>query len=122
MIMLRWLGVSIVVIILFAGWLWLGAASKSQAREIASQLQAQQPKKTVGPRQEYVLEVIGLGVTLDKYRQGKLWESLQKGSAYTSIREQDPMKYPWKGMDKDGQGGGRACDALENGVNFTPMY
>ena len=122
MIMLRWLGISIVVIILFAGWLWLGAASKSQAREIASQLQAQQPKKTVGPRQEYVLEVIGLGVTLDKYRQGKLWEALQKGSAYTSIREQDPMKYPWKGMDKDGQGGGRACDALENGVNFTPMY
>jgi len=60
MMMLRWLGISIVVVILFAGWLWLGAASRSQAREIASQLQAQQPKKPVEPRKEYVLEVIGL--------------------------------------------------------------
>lgn len=68
MMTLRWLGISMVVVILFFGWLWLGAVSKSQAREIASQLQAQQPKKPVEPKQEYVLEVIGLGVTLDKYR------------------------------------------------------
>ncbi|WP_083287263.1 MULTISPECIES: DUF2875 family protein [unclassified Janthinobacterium] len=122
MMTLRWLGISIVVVILFFGLLWLSALSKSQAREIASQLQAQQPKKPMEPEQEYVLEVIGLGVTLDKYRQGKLWEALQKGSAYTSIREQDPKKYPWTGDDKDGEGGSRAYDALENGVNFTPLY
>ena len=122
MMTLRWLGISIVVVILFFGLLWLSALSKSQAREIASQLQAQQPKTPMEPEQEYVLEVIGLGVTLDKYRQGKLWEALQKGSAYTSIREQDPEKYPWTGDDKNGNGGSRAYDALENGVNFTPMY
>lgn len=122
MMTLRWLGISIVVVILFFGLLWLSALSKSQAREIASQLQAQQPKTPMQPEQEYVLEVIGLGVTLDKYRQGKLWEALQKGSAYTSIREQDPKKYPWTGDDKDGEGGSRAYDALENGVNFTPLY
>ena len=112
MMTLRWLGISIVVVILFFGLLWLSALSKSQAREIASQLQAQQPKTPMEPEQEYVLEVIGLGVTLDKYRQGKLWEALQKGSAYTSIREQNPKKYPWTGDDKDGEGGSRAYDAL----------
>ena len=122
MMTLRWLGISIVVVILFFGLLWLSALSKSQAREIASQLQAQQPKTPMQPEQEYVLEVIGLGVTLDKYRQGKLWEALRKGSAYTSIREQDPKKYPWTGYDKDGDGGSRACDALENGANLTPLY
>ena len=68
MMTLRWLGISIVVVILFFGLLWLSALSKSQAREIASQLQAQQPKTPMEPEQEYVLEVIGLGVTLDKYR------------------------------------------------------
>ncbi|WP_157272113.1 hypothetical protein [Azohydromonas aeria] len=41
-------------------------------------------------RREYVLEIIGLGVTLDKYRQGKLWEALRQGSPCASISEQDP--------------------------------
>jgi len=66
---------------------------------------------------EYVLEIIGLGVTLDKYRQGALWEALQRGNGFTSIREQNPKKYEWDHVDKLG-----ACDALENGANFTPMY
>ena len=57
-------------------------------------------------RSEYVLEVIGLGVTLDKYRQGKLWEALQKGNAYASIREQDKEKYPWDAMERSGMSGG----------------
>jgi hypothetical protein len=81
----------------------------------AKQINAQQQR-------EYVLEVIGLGVTLDKYRQGKLWEALQTAGPQASIRESDPMKYPWSEMDKAGVGGGRGGDSLENGVGFTPMY
>ncbi|WP_176461076.1 DUF2875 family protein [Janthinobacterium sp. PC23-8] len=73
-------------------------------------------------RREYVLEVIGLGVTLDKYRQGKLWEALQKGHAYSSIREQNKEKYPWNSLEKAGISGGRAGDTLENGALNTPMY
>jgi hypothetical protein len=46
---------------------------------------------------EYVLEVIGLGVSLDKHRQGKLWDALQKGHPFGTIREQDPEKYPGPG-------------------------
>ena len=73
-------------------------------------------------KREYVLEVIGLGVTLDKYRQGKRWEALQNGNAYASIREQDKKKYPWSSLDKAGTSGGRAGDSLENGALNTPMY
>jgi hypothetical protein len=73
-------------------------------------------------KREYVLEVIGLGVTLDKYRQGKLWEALQAGNSHSTIREQDPNKYPWSALDKDGMSGGRGGDTLENGASFTPMY
>ena len=53
---------------------------------------AQAAPVTEQSRREYVLEVIGLGVTLDKYRQGKLWEALQKGNPHASIREQDIRK------------------------------
>lgn len=122
MMMLRWFAISLLILLLCIGILWLGALSKSQAREIAGQMQAKEMKVPVEEGKEYVLEIIGFGVTLDKYRQAKLWEALKTGSAYTSIREQDPNKYPWTGMDKNSQGGGRACDALENGANFTPMY
>lgn len=73
-------------------------------------------------RREYVLEIIGLGVTLDKYRQGKLWDALQKGSPYSTIREQDPKKYNWRANDKIGTGGSRVLDAFENGAQHTPKY
>ncbi|MFC3377991.1 DUF2875 family protein [Rugamonas sp. CCM 8940] len=73
-------------------------------------------------RREYVLEVIAMGVTLDKYRQGKLWDALQQGSPYVTIREDDPNKYPWSANDKDGLGGKRVDDALRNSFAFTPMY
>lgn len=70
-------------------------------------------------RREYVLEVINLGVTLDKYRQGKLWEALQSGNPYASLREQDPKKYPWTNNDKLGTSGSRSGDTLENGAGYT---
>lgn len=76
----------------------------------------------VQTKREYVLEVIGLGVTLDKYRQEKLWEALQRGSAHSTIREQDTRKYQWSAQDKKGTGGGRGGHSLENGAQYTPTY
>lgn len=73
-------------------------------------------------QRDYVLEVIGMGVTVDKYRQGKLWEALQGGNAYASIREQDEKKYPWDASEREGLSGARSGDALENGARHTPMY
>lgn len=127
MIMLRWLGIVLVIVVLLAVVLYLGFVPKSQAYERAteaavSQKQAAATLQDIQQRREYVLEVLGLGVTLDKYRQARLWDALQKGGAYTSIREQDPKKYPWSGEDKDGRGGTRAYDALENGINSTPLF
>ena len=74
------------------------------------------------PAQTYVLEVIGLGVSLDKHRQGKLWDALQKGHPFATIREMDPNKYPYKSSDKLGYEGGASASALENGVGGLPMY
>lgn len=115
------LGPAVLVATLF-GTHWVKAArSEKQVKQSDAQ-QTQTAILNEQQRREYVLEVIGLGVTLDKYRQGKLWEALQAGSAHATIREQDPKKYPWSASDKAGISGERGGDALENGASFTPMY
>ncbi|WP_167759708.1 type VI lipase adapter Tla3 domain-containing protein [Massilia horti] len=107
------------------GGRWVLAAREAEARQAqatAAALKARQQlaaARTGQGRREYVLEVISLGVTFDKFRQGKLWDVLQTGNPYTSIREQDPKKYPWSDDDKLGTSGGRAGDTLENGAGYT---
>ncbi len=93
------------------------AREKTQSEKAFTSL-SKEP--TEQERREYVLEVVGLGVTLDKYRQGKLWERLQMGSPHSTIRETDGKEYPWKGTDKEGLTGGRNGDALDNGVWDSP--
>jgi len=83
------------------------------------------PAKSMGENsrvKDYVLEIVGMGVTYEKYRQLSFLEAIQKKSSYSTIREEDPKKYPWSANDKRGVGGGRAIDALENGIAATPMY
>ena len=73
-----WVAGPVTVIALFAGARWVMATNNAQP---AAQVQAQQPAVlTVQVKREYVLEVIGLGVTFDKYRQGALWDELQRGT------------------------------------------
>ena len=84
--------------------------------------QPQAPPAATPTAQTYVLEVIGLGVSLDKHRQGKLWDALQKGHPFATIREMDPNKYPYSSSDKLGYEGAADASALENGVGGLPMY
>lgn len=71
---------------------------------------------------EYVLEVIGMGVTLDKYRQGALWEALSKGTAYAPIRDMDPKHHPWQGREKMDNSLGNEIASVENALLDTPRY
>lgn len=125
---IRWFAVPLAVVMFYFGGQWLkqSRAADQRAQEWQqkiNELHAHQAAlRDETRRREYVLEVIGLGVTVEKYRQGKLWDVLQTGTAFTSIREQDPNKYPWSMIDKSGVSGGRACDALENGAKQTVMY
>lgn len=125
---IRWFGVPVLLIVVLFGGKWIKDSFAANAREQEWQQKTQLLKdqeiaaRTEKARREYVLEVLGLGVTYEKYRQGRLWDALQRGSPHASIREGDPKKYEWAGNDKIGDSGSRALDALENGVEPSPMF
>jgi hypothetical protein len=124
---LYWIGILLIVLAVFFGS-WFVAKRKTAEQEQTWRIKANGPQQQVlttddqKKRIEYALEVIGLGITVEKYRQSALWKILETGDSYRSIREQDPKKYEWSFFDKYGVSGGRACDALENGVGSSPMY
>jgi hypothetical protein len=91
-----WLGVPL------AGVLAIVLAHWSLSASAAAPPSAPSPARRRPAAQTYVLEVIGLGVSLDKHRQGKLWDALQKGHPFATIREMDPNKYPYTSSDKLG--------------------
>ncbi|MGK5067401.1 type VI lipase adapter Tla3 domain-containing protein [Janthinobacterium sp. RT4P48] len=126
MTVVRWIAIPLLVLFLVLFVRWLSVSVQANEREPALKEKVLQPQKvsmdSSASRNEYVLEVIGFGVTFDKYRQAKLWNALQKGSAFTSIREPDKRKYAWSALDKNGVSGGRAYDSMENGINLTPLY
>jgi hypothetical protein len=125
---LWWFGVPAMAVMILLGGRWILGSQQAQARQLQFNVGAEKAQQQLAKthsdqgHREYVLEVTGLGVTLDKYRQGKLWAALQAGNPHTSIREQDKQKYEWSAQDKEGLGGGRGGDSLENGAQYTPMY
>ncbi len=125
---LRWIGTSMVLLFAFvlSGYYLMAAQRKltleNQHKLAEEELQRDARASDPKVRQEYVLEVISLGITLDHHRQGNVWEALQKGDAYTPIQETDPKKFAWQAKDKIGISGGRLLDAFENAARPTPMY
>ena len=124
---LWWFGAPVMLVAVLFGGRWLMASQQAQVRQTQFRLETEKAERVLAEgraeqgRREYVLEVISMGVTLDKYRQGRLWDALQSGNAYTSIREKDPKKYPWGETDKLQMMGGRGGDTLENGAGYTVM-
>jgi hypothetical protein len=88
---------------------------------------ARNANKAVGPSdqpisREYVLEIIGMGASLDKYRQGGLWTALAGGNPYVSIRDMNPQHWPWQGQEKIWDAAGNAGNSAENAILDTPRY
>ena len=126
--LLWFVSIPLLLVLAFFGWRWQAADEQARANRIQAAAAAkavateQSAQASEQARREYVLEVMGLGVTLDKFRQGALWNELKKGGANASVREQDPNKYPWSASEKEGMEGGRSGDTLENGAKSLPLY
>ncbi|MBB4866992.1 hypothetical protein HNP46_005900 [Pseudomonas nitritireducens] len=84
---------------------------------------------TSSPRLE-TLDVLSIGVSLDVFRQGQVWQALQQQNAAQteslhigSILPMDPKKYPVAADDKDVAYDKRKADALELGLkNFLEKW
>ncbi|WP_336314619.1 type VI lipase adapter Tla3 domain-containing protein [Pseudomonas sp. BLCC-B112] len=81
---------------------------------------------TTSPRLE-TLDVLSLGVSLDVFRQGDIWKTLQEQNVREpaslhvgSILPMDPKKYPVTADDKDIAYAKRKADALELGLRNFP--
>lgn len=77
---------------------------------------------TTSPRLE-TLDVLSIGMSLDVFRQGQAWQTLQEQNAKQpealhvgSILPMDPKKYPVTADDKDMASEKREADALELGL------
>ncbi|MEN5095203.1 DUF2875 family protein [Pseudomonas protegens] len=77
---------------------------------------------TTSPRLE-TLDVLSVGVSLDVFRQGQVWQKLQEQSAKQpeslhvgSVLPMDPTKYPVTSDDKNMAWTKRIADALELGL------
>ncbi|ETD37757.1 hypothetical protein U724_19890 [Pseudomonas chlororaphis subsp. aurantiaca PB-St2] len=76
------------------------------------------------------LDVLSIGMSLDVFRQGQAWQTLQEQSAKQpealhvgSILPMDPKKYPQTADDKDMAWTKRVADALELGLrNFVEKW
>jgi len=92
---------------------------ENEAQRNANKVKAPSDQPT---SREYVLEIIGMGVSLDKYRQGSVWKALADGNPYVSIRDMNPQHWPWNRDDKTMEAGGNAGDSSENAILDTPRY
>lgn len=61
----------------------------------------------------FALEIRGLGVVVDKYRQRALWERLDEAGVKGTLLSQDPKGYPWSSNDRSFARQQREGNALE---------
>jgi hypothetical protein len=81
---------------------------------------------TTSPRLE-TLDIVGIGLSLDVYRQGQAWAQLQKQNASQpnalllgTALPMDPRDYPVDGTDADIAWGQRKANALELALQDFP--
>ncbi|WP_338014894.1 type VI lipase adapter Tla3 domain-containing protein [Pseudomonas cavernicola] len=105
------------------------AAYPSSHKASAMSADARYRAPTTSSRLE-TLDVLSIGMSLDVFRQGQAWQTLQEQNAKQpealhvgSILPMDPKKYPVTADDKDMASEKRETDALELGLrNFMEKW
>ena len=112
-----WAALTVLAIALAFAFLMEAGTRERQAKQILMKA-----TNTMMIEKIHTLEILGVGVTFDRYRQEDLWHALLQGNQYASVREQDAAKYPWSRADKESTAGGRNGSALQNGARATVHY
>jgi len=86
------------------------------------QRQKEQPTQDEKNHREFTLEVLSFGAVFDHLQHDALWQALQQGDAYTSVRNQDPQHYPWSAIQKLEASTRQAGEVFVRVVRETPIY
>nr|WP_240794579.1 DUF2875 family protein [Azoarcus sp. DD4] len=106
---------------LFTG-LWFATGSKVIAAEhapaqIAASQEAGSPSKLREDRR-FSLEVRGVGLTLDRHRQHRIWETIdRRNDPYNSALSQASKDYEWSSMNRGQDYDKREADAFESALD-----
>lgn len=120
-----WLAVPLALLLALFGWRWM---SIDRAERVAylEATKAAETKRVVEAKaiesREFALEVLLLGMSVDKLRQHNLWQAVQALDPFTMIRSSKPDDYPWSSDEKSSNEGKRLQDALEHGVAWAPSH
>ena len=110
----------------FGAWCGLVAHRRNQAQQDYSaglqEVERQRKEEEVRALNEhedrqFTLEVLGLGLSVEKFRQSGVWEAIAKaGGAF--ILPTDPKSYAWSERQKIDQSDKRSSDALEHSAGY----
>jgi protein-tyrosine-phosphatase len=99
--------------------------AKTQAQQKAQQVEAERQKKeteaqakSVQERKQFTLEVLGLGLAVDKFRQTWVLEGVEKLPPEKTILPEDPKAYPWSSSEKDLLTDQRSGNSLEHALSW----
>ncbi|MFL9950160.1 DUF2875 family protein [Paraburkholderia agricolaris] len=87
------------------------AKNRATPSETSSSRAATKAPVASDPR--FTLEIRGLGVVVDRYRQRTLWEQLDEVGSKGTLLPQDPKAYPWSSDDRSFAVQQREGNALE---------
>ncbi|WP_168224983.1 DUF2875 family protein [Azoarcus sp. DD4] len=102
--------------------LWGMASNRTEAAEQrqhqTEQVQAQHEIEHQDRHRRFTLEIRGVGLTLHRFRQGRLWEAIDKrNDAFQSPLSQNPQDYEWSDRGRSQDYDKREADAFESTLN-----
>ncbi len=120
-----WILPPLLVISLLFGGVW---AFKTHQRNVADeqdrqqaaaqkfeQEQAEQAAANTKAHQQFTLEIRGVGITVDRFRQMKIWQRLDEvNNPWQNILSQDAESYAWSDGERDLINGQRANKTFSN--------
>ena len=83
-----------------------------------SEAHAQEQPQTSIEHRQFTLEVLGLGLAVEKFRQTWTWEAIEQLPPEKTILPADPKAYPWSTSEKDLLYTQRAGDSLEHSLSW----
>ena len=107
------------LMMVFTGHLMLAAEQQEFSTKFQA-LMAQEEARQIQDHRRFTLEIMGLGLAVQRYRQTKLWTEMEARPRNTYIFPEDPKEYPSSDVGKMDVFEKREGDAFEHALSWFP--